>query len=103
MNIYVGNLSYKVDENDLRGIFEEYGQVESVKIITDKFTGKSKGFGFVEMPNNTEALKAIEELNGGELDSRKVVVNESKPKPADGGGRSNSGRSDNRGDSRRRY
>ncbi|MBN2485997.1 MAG: RNA-binding protein [Bacteroidales bacterium] len=80
MNIYVGNLSYNVEEFDLKEIFEEYGAVSSVKIITDKFTGKSKGFGFVEMDNDDEAKKAIDELNGGELESRKIVVNESQPR-----------------------
>lgn len=80
MNIYVGNLSYNVEELDLKEIFEEYGAVSSVKIITDKFTGKSKGFGFVEMSNDDEAKRAIDELNGGELESRKIVVNESQPR-----------------------
>ena len=80
MNIYVGNLSYKVDENDLRGIFEEYGEVTSVKIIKDRYSGRSKGFAFIEMANNNEAKTAIKELNGGELDNRKVVINEAKPK-----------------------
>lgn len=80
MNIYVGNLSYKVDENDLKGIFEEYGEVTSVKIIKDKYSGRSKGFAFVEMTNNDEAKTAIKELNGGELDNRKVIINEAKPK-----------------------
>ena len=80
MNIYVGNLSYKVDENDLRGIFEEYGQVSSVKIIKDKYSGRSKGFAFIEMDNDNEARTAIKELNGGELDNRKVVINEARPK-----------------------
>jgi RNA recognition motif-containing protein len=81
MNIYVGNLSYNVEELDLKEIFEEYGAVSSVKIITDKFTGKSKGFGFVEMASDEEAKKAIDELNGGELENRKIVVNESQPRP----------------------
>jgi RNA recognition motif-containing protein len=78
MNIYVGNLSYNVSEEDLKGVFEEYGAVESVKIIKDKLTGKSKGFGFVEMTNNEEATKAIEELNQAELDSRTMRVNEAR-------------------------
>ena len=80
MNIYVGNLSYKVDENDLKGIFEEYGEVTSVKVIKDKYSGKSKGFAFVEMSDSNEAKKAIKELNGGELDNRSVIINEAKPK-----------------------
>lgn len=80
MNIFVGNLSYRVKENELKEIFEEYGQVSSVKIITDKVTGKSKGFGFVVMDNDGEANQAIKELNGGSFDQRKIVVNEARPK-----------------------
>ncbi len=80
MNIYVGNLDYKVDENDLQGIFEEYGTVSSTKVITDKFSGRSKGFGFVTMENEDEANKAISELNGTTLQSREIVVNEARPK-----------------------
>ncbi len=80
MNIYVGNLSYKVDENDLKNIFEEYGSVTSVKIIKDKLSGKSKGFAFIEMADNNQAKTAIKELNGGELDNRKVIINEARPK-----------------------
>jgi RNA recognition motif-containing protein len=78
MNIYVGNLNFKVDENDLKEVFEEYGQVTSVKIITDKFSGRSRGFGFVEMDNDSEAAKAIQELNGATLENREMVVNEAK-------------------------
>jgi RNA recognition motif-containing protein len=80
MNIYVGNLDFKVNETDLKGIFEEYGAVESVKIISDKFSGRSKGFGFVTMENKAEAQKAIDDLNGATLISREIVVNEAKPK-----------------------
>lgn len=80
MNIYVGNLDFKVDENDLEGIFEDYGTVSSVKIITDKFSGRSKGFGFVTMEDQNEASKAIKELNGASLENRTMVVNEAKPK-----------------------
>ena len=80
MNIYVGNLSFQLSENDLNSAFEEYGQVDSTKIITDRETGRSKGFGFIEMPNQEEAEKAIEVLNGKELDGRAVKVNESKPR-----------------------
>ncbi len=80
MNIYVGNLDFKVNENDLEGIFEDYGTVSSAKIISDKFTGRSKGFGFVTMENDAEATKAINELNGADFESRKIVVNEAKPK-----------------------
>ncbi len=80
MNIYVGNLSYKVRENDLQGVIEEYGQVESCKIIKDRETGKSKGFAFVEMADDASATKAIEELNGAEFDGRSMVVKEARPK-----------------------
>ena len=78
MNIYVGNLSYRVDENDLKEVFEEYGTVSSTKIITDKFSGRSKGFGFVEMENNTDGNKAIEELNGATYENREMIVNEAR-------------------------
>ena len=80
MNIYVGNLDYKVDETDLKEIFEEYGTVSSVKIITDKFTGRSKGFGFVEMENEADAKKAISELNNATLENRAMKVNEARPR-----------------------
>ena len=80
MNIYVGNLDYKVTEDDLKEAFEGYGSVESAKIITDKFTGRSKGFGFVTMEKDDEAKTAIEELNGATLASRQVTVNEAKPR-----------------------
>ena len=80
MNIYVGNLDFRVDENDLEGIFEEYGNVSSSKIITDKLSGKSKGFGFVAMEDNDDAVRAIEELNGAVLEDREMVVNEAKPR-----------------------
>ena len=80
MNIYVGNLDFKVNENDLKEIFEEYGPVSSSKIILDKFSGRSKGFGFVTMENQVEANKAINELNGATFENREMVVNEAKPK-----------------------
>jgi len=80
MNIYVGNLDYRVNEDDLTGIFEEFGTVSSAKVITDKFSGKSKGFGFVTMDNNNEAKTAINELNGATLENREITVNEAKPK-----------------------
>ena len=80
MNIYVGNLNYKVNEEDLKDIFEEYGTVSSSKIIMDKYSGRSKGFGFVSMENNDEANKAIEELNGATLENRVMVVNEARPR-----------------------
>jgi RNA recognition motif-containing protein len=81
MNIFVGSLPFSLEEADLRESFEAYGAVDSVKIISDKFTGRSKGFGFVEMPNDQEAQKAIEELNGATVQGRAIVVNKSEPKP----------------------
>ena len=81
MNIFVGSLPFTIDEADLRESFEAYGTVDSVKIITDKFTGRSKGFGFVEMSNDEEAQKAIDELNGATVEGRTIVVNKSEPKP----------------------
>lgn len=80
MNIYVGNLDFKVDENDLKGIFEEYGSVNEVKIITDKYSGQSKGFGFVTIDNSTQGKQAIDELNGTVVENRKIVVNEARQK-----------------------
>ncbi len=80
MNIYVGNLSYNVTEDELKQAFAEFGEVESVKIITDHFSGQSKGFGFVEMPNNAEADKAIKALNKMPLKGRDLKVNQSEPK-----------------------
>ena len=78
MNIYIGNLSYRIDEQELRRIFEKYGEVTSVSIINDKFTGKSKGFGFIEMPNSEEANAAIQGLNETELGNRQIKVNEAR-------------------------
>ena len=80
MNIYVGNLSYKVRENDLKEVMEEYGQVDSCKLITDRDTRRSKGFAFVEMADDEAAKKAIAELNGAELDGRTMVVKEATPR-----------------------
>lgn len=86
MNIFVGSLPFKIEEGDLQTIFEEYGEVTSVRIITDKFSGRSKGFGFIDMPNDEEAKKAIENLNGAELEGRTIVVNQSEErKPREGG------------------
>jgi len=86
MDIYVGNLHYKVDEEVLKEIFEEYGEVASVKIVTDSVTRRSKGFAFVSMNVEEEANQAIEELNEGELMGRKIVVNQARPKTANAGG-----------------
>lgn len=80
MNIYVGNLDYKVDENELQELFEEYGNVSSAKIIMDRFSGRSKGFGFVTMDDDEEAQKAINELNGSNYKNRDMVVNEARPR-----------------------
>ncbi len=77
MNIYVGSINFKMSEAELKELFEGYGEVGSAKIIFDKYSGKSKGFGFVEMPNEAEAKKAIEVLNGSEVQGRKIIVNES--------------------------
>ena len=79
MNIYIGNLSYGVTEDNLRSLFEEFGEIESVKVITDRFTGRSKGFGFVEMPNNSEADQAIKALNGKFIEGRNIKVNQANP------------------------
>jgi len=94
MNIYVGNLSREVTEDDLRQAFEAFGQVESANIIKDKFSGESRGFGFVEMPSKNEAQSAIDGLNGQDLMGRVVNVNEARPKTANrrgGGGRRGGG------------
>ncbi len=87
MKIYVGNLSYEVTEQDLRQALEEFGQVESVTIIKDKYSGQSKGFGFVEMASKAEAQSAIESLNGKELKGRVLNVNEARPRTENRGGR----------------
>tara|TARA_R110002096_G_scaffold324349_6_gene518439 strand:+ start:2092 stop:2376 length:285 start_codon:yes stop_codon:yes gene_type:complete len=80
MNIYVGNLSYDVSDDNLREVFEAYGEVSSAKVITDKYSGRSKGFGFVEMADDAQATAAVEQLDGAELDGRPVRVNEARPR-----------------------
>lgn len=104
MNIYVGNLSYEVTEEDLKEAFQVFGEVDTVKVIKDNYTGRSKGFGFVEMPAKSEAQSAIEGLNGKDLKGRNLNVNEARPRsdsrrggagsggPRRGGGRGGSGR-----------
>lgn len=90
MNIYVSNLSFNVTDEDLRSYFEEYGEVSSAKVITDKFTQRSRGFGFVEMADDEAARKAITELDGATADGRAIKVTEAKPReerPAGGGQR----------------
>ncbi len=86
MNIYVGNLSWGLKDQDLANLFAPFGEVSSAKIVTDKFTQRSKGFGFVEMANDEEAQAAIAQLNGSEIEGRNLVVNESRPKQEGGGG-----------------
>ena len=97
MNIYVGNLSYEATEEDLNQAFGAFGQVESVNIIKDKYSGRSKGFGFVEMPAKEEAQSAINELNDTELKGRTLKVNEARPRSeARRGGARGGGRRDDR-------
>jgi len=89
MNIYVGNLSYKVSEDELMQLFAQYGSVDKVSIIKDKFSGQSKGFGFVEMDNQSEAEDAIKQLNGSAMSGRNITVNVARPRterPRGGGG-----------------
>ncbi len=89
MNIYVGNLSFGVTEEDVRQTFDPFGQISSVRVIADRDTGRSKGFGFVEMPNDAEAQSAISDLDGKELQGRSLKVIEDRPR--------SEGRRDNRG------
>lgn len=100
MKIYTGNLGYDLTEDELKSAFESYGEVESAKIIVDRDTGRSKGFGFVEMPNNDQAVAAIDGLNGTELGGRTITVNESRPKPPRNNDR-RGGRPSSGGDRRR--
>ena len=86
MNIYAGNLSWSLKDQDSANMFAPYGEVTSAKIVMDKFTQRSKGFGFVEMPNDEQAQTAIAQLNGSEVEGRNLVVNESRPKEEGGGG-----------------
>ena len=92
MNIYVGNLSYDVSEENLRQAFEAFGQVSSATIVKDKYSGQSKGFGFVEMPSAEEARSAINQLNGKELKGRTLNVNEARPRTEGGRGGGGGGR-----------
>lgn len=92
MNIYVGNLSYGTDEASIRATFEAFGKVTSAAVITDRDTGRSKGFGFVEMSDSAEANAAMEALNGSELDGRTLTVNEARPRGERGGGGGGGGR-----------
>jgi len=80
MNIFISNLSFRIDDQDLKELFDDYGTVGSAKVITDKYTGKSRGFGFVEMQDEAQAKKAIEELDRAEYDGKIITVNVAKPK-----------------------
>ncbi|HEY0261931.1 MAG TPA: hypothetical protein VGB95_02820, partial [Chitinophagales bacterium] len=91
MNLFIGNLSYTVKAEDLQELFQSVGEVSSAKIITDKFTGRSRGFGFVEMPNDNEARTAIETLNGRSLRDREISVTEAEAKTEGGGNRGGGG------------
>ena len=90
MNLYVGNLSFKTTDASLQALFQAHGQVQSARVVIDRDSGRSKGFGFVEMDNSAEATAAINALNGTDLDGRSINVNEARPKP-EGGGRPSSG------------
>ena len=96
MNIYIGNLAYEVSDDELRKEFEPFGDIASCNIIKDKYSGRSRGFGFVEMPNKTEAMAAINDLNGKEVKGKTLNVNEAKPQTdrrgGGGGGRPRGGR-----------
>ena len=94
IKIYVGNLSFDTNEDELKGLFESYGAVDSAKVITDQFTGRSRGFGFIEMENREEGLRAIEELDSKDLGGRSLKVNEARPKTNDGGRGRDAGRRD---------
>jgi RNA recognition motif-containing protein len=103
MNIYVSNLSFNVEDEDLREFFTEYGEVTSAKIITDKFTGKSRGFGFVEMSDDEASKKAIAELDGATVEGRTIKVTEAKPKEDRPARSNNGGSGGNRGGFKPRY
>ena len=97
-NLYVGNMSFQTTESDLRTVFEPFGEITRINVVTDRDTGRARGFAFVEMSNDEEAAKAIGALNGKELDGRALNVNEARPKTERSGPRSRSG-----GDNRRGY
>jgi RNA recognition motif-containing protein len=98
--IFVGNFSFSTTESELRQWFEPYGAIESVTVVTDRDTGRSRGFGFVEMTNNNEADAAIAALNGKDMGGRALTVNEARPKTDRGGSRRGGGRDDYRGHAR---
>jgi len=99
--IYVGNFSFKMTEPELRALFEPFGSIESATVATDRDTGRSRGFGFVSMPNDEEAEKAMAALNGKESDGRALTVNEAKPQPQRGGFRDGGRRGDRSSHQRR--
>jgi len=103
MNIYVGNMSYEVSEEDLKEAFGVFGEVETVKVLKDKYTGRSKGFGFVEMSDNADAQSAIDSLNDKELKGRALKVNKARPRTENrgGGGYDGGGRGGREGGGRR--
>ncbi len=103
MNIYVGNLSFEVTDADLQQLFAAYGQVESASVIKDRFSGESRGFGFVEMPSKSDADTAIAALNGTDLKGRSITVNEAKPKAPKRSGGGGGGYGGGGGGGRRRY
>lgn len=103
MRLYVGNLSYSTGEQEVESLFSTHGAIESVKLIRDQMTGQSRGFGFVEMPNDEEAIAAMEKLNGSDFGGRKLTINEARPMEARprtggfGGGGDRGGRGGDRG------
>ena len=103
MNIYVGNLSYEATDEDLREAFEAFGEVSSVRVIRDRDSGRSRGFGFVEMPTQAEAQAAIEGLNGKDLKGRDLNINEARPRPEGRGGPGRRGGGSDRGGRGSRY
>ncbi|MDD4589908.1 MAG: RNA-binding protein [Parabacteroides sp.] len=102
MNIYVSNLNFSTTSESFQELFAEYGEVESAKIITDKFSGRSRGFGFIEMPNDAEGQKAIDELNNTDFEGKTITVNIARPKTERSGGDYNN-RGENGGYNRNRY
>jgi RNA recognition motif-containing protein len=100
-NIFVGNLDFSATESSVRSLFEPYGTVERVNVVTDRDTGRSRGFAFVEMSDSAEADQAINSLNGANLDGRALNVNEARPKPQGGGGFSRGGGGSSRGGNQR--
>jgi len=103
VNIYVGNLAFGTTEDEMRELFGSHGQVESCSIITDRQTGRSRGFGFIVMPDDAEAQQAIDELNGKEFSGRTLTVNQARDKAAGGGGGGGGGRGGGGGGGRRSW